>query len=200
MINTRDHILNVSFNLFLQKSFKEVTLKEIVEKTGMSKGAFYHYFESKEQLYLEIINNAISSVVEVYKKLKRESLYQFYHDYLTTINNISQLFPQNNNDNKEGLELNIYYLFFDGIKLFPHFQEKLHESMQAELNAWIEIVHIARDTGEIKSVMSDNQIARMFVYSADGVSMHNIITKKSREYVGNQLLELWEAFYQELKN
>jgi TetR/AcrR family transcriptional regulator, transcriptional repressor for nem operon len=200
MINTRDHILNVSFNLFLQKSFKEVTLKEIVEKTGMSKGAFYHYFESKEQLFLEIINNAISSVVEVYKTLKKESLYQFYHDYLNTISNISKLFPNNNSDNKEGLELNIFFLFFDAIKLFPHFHEKLHESMQAELNAWNEVVHIARSTGEIKSSMSDEQITKMFVYSADGVSMHNIITQKSREYVWNKLLELWDAFYQELKS
>jgi len=45
MNDTREHILKVAFNLFLLKSYKEVTMAELVEKTGMSKGAFYHYFK-----------------------------------------------------------------------------------------------------------------------------------------------------------
>ena len=56
-MNTKEHILNVSFDLFLQKSFNEVTLKNISENTGMSKGAIYYYFETKEQIFLEIVNN-----------------------------------------------------------------------------------------------------------------------------------------------
>jgi TetR/AcrR family transcriptional regulator, transcriptional repressor for nem operon len=198
MINTREHILNVSFNLFLQKSFKEVTLKEIVEKTGMSKGAFYHYFNSKEQLFLEIIHNAISSLIDIYEKLDRESLYQFYHDYIRIIKNTSEIFPQNNG-NKTGTDLNIYFLFFDGIKLFPNFQEKLNNSMQAELDAWKEIIQIARNKGEIKSSLSDEQIAKLFIFSADGVGMQNMITKNKSEDLKDDLLELWDALYNELK-
>jgi TetR/AcrR family transcriptional regulator, transcriptional repressor for nem operon len=198
MINTREHILNVSFNLFLQKSFKEVTLKEIVENTGMSKGAFYHYFSSKEQLFLEIIQNAISSVIEIYKRLDKESLYQFYHDYLRTIKNLNQIFPNDNGD-KTGTDLNIYFLFFDGIKLFPDFKEKLQISMHAELDAWKEIVQIARKKGEIKSSLTDEQIAKLFIFSADGVGMQNTITKNSSEEVKDSLLELWDALYNELK-
>ncbi|MGD8401904.1 MAG: TetR/AcrR family transcriptional regulator, partial [Bacillota bacterium] len=60
--DSKKHIIDVSFGLFLQKSFKEVTMQEIVAKTGMSKGAFYHYFESKEQLFLEVINHFTSSI------------------------------------------------------------------------------------------------------------------------------------------
>ncbi len=44
-MNTREHILKVSLYLFLQKGFKEVTMREIVEKSEMSKGAIYHYFK-----------------------------------------------------------------------------------------------------------------------------------------------------------
>ena len=65
MVNTtKEHILNVCTHLFLQKGFKEVTMKEIVEKTGMSKGAIYHYFNSKEQLFLEVINITITSAFD----------------------------------------------------------------------------------------------------------------------------------------
>ena len=54
MNESKEHIITVASKLFLQKNFKEVTMKEIVDKTGLSKGAFYHYFESKEQLFLEV--------------------------------------------------------------------------------------------------------------------------------------------------
>jgi len=55
MNEAKEHILRTSLLLFLQKSYKEVTMREIVEKTALSKGAFYHYFSSKEQLFKEIV-------------------------------------------------------------------------------------------------------------------------------------------------
>jgi TetR/AcrR family transcriptional repressor of nem operon len=80
-MTTKDYILGVSLKLFLQKNFKEVTMKEIVNKTGLSKGAFYHYFESKEKLFYEVINNFFASVLNVdFNEYSKESLYQFYKD------------------------------------------------------------------------------------------------------------------------
>jgi AcrR family transcriptional regulator len=54
MSDSRTHILETAANLFMQKSYKEVTMKEIVDKTGLSKGAFYLHFRSKEQLFMEV--------------------------------------------------------------------------------------------------------------------------------------------------
>ncbi len=53
MNQTKEFILKTAFSLFLQKNYKAVTLKEIVDKTGLSKGAFYHYYTSKEKLFLK---------------------------------------------------------------------------------------------------------------------------------------------------
>lgn len=199
MVNTREHILNVSLQLFLQKSYKEVTLKEIVEKTGMSKGAFYHYFESKEQVFLECTDFAISSSMENYKKINKNSLYDFYHDYFKQ-NNLEAFFPGSENTDYTSYELNIYTLLFEGVKLFPSFQEKLVEAMQIELNAWKEIVQLARQKGEINSVMSDDQIARMFIYSSDGVGIQSILFKGSIDHTKSSIIQLWDSFYEELKN
>ncbi|MDR3129397.1 MAG: TetR/AcrR family transcriptional regulator [Tannerellaceae bacterium] len=51
MKEVKEHILKTALTLFLQKSFKEVIMNDIVEKTGMSKGAFYHYYSSKEKVF-----------------------------------------------------------------------------------------------------------------------------------------------------
>ena len=73
-------------------------MKEIVEKTGMSKGAFYHYFVSKEQLFKEIIDKVFSSLFVDYSKLNKDSLYQFYHEYITYLNTTRSLFQPNRRD------------------------------------------------------------------------------------------------------
>jgi TetR/AcrR family transcriptional regulator, transcriptional repressor for nem operon len=89
MNETKLHILSIAFNLFLQKSFKEVTMQEIVEKTGMSKGAFYHYFKSKEQLFIEVVETFyIATPTTPIKPLNIESLFGFYHDYIEHVINV----------------------------------------------------------------------------------------------------------------
>ncbi|MDR0424755.1 MAG: TetR/AcrR family transcriptional regulator, partial [Clostridiales Family XIII bacterium] len=55
MKETKEHILSIAQNLFLKKGYKNVTMKELVEKSGFTKGAFYHYFESKESLFREVV-------------------------------------------------------------------------------------------------------------------------------------------------
>lgn len=56
MTNTKEHILTISLRHFLEKGYSEVSMSELVSASGLSKGAFYHYFKSKESLYKETIN------------------------------------------------------------------------------------------------------------------------------------------------
>ena len=46
-----------SFQLFLQHGFDGTGLSQILKETGLSKGAFYHYFASKDALYREVVES-----------------------------------------------------------------------------------------------------------------------------------------------
>ena len=48
--NNRVKILNAAWQLFSEKGYEETTVDEIIELTNTSKGTFYHYFNSKEDL------------------------------------------------------------------------------------------------------------------------------------------------------
>lgn len=197
MKDTKEHILKVSFGLFLQKSFKEVTMKEIVEKTGMSKGAFYHYFNSKEQIYLEIINSAFSSVLYVdYNQFSSNSLHEFYHDYISYLNRIYDSLSKV--EDNSSFDLNYYSLIFDAIRLFPDFKEKMVESTRVDLEAWVKIIRTAKEQGEVKSSMSDDQLANVFIYTNSGISMENLMTGRSED-ITKSLLKLWDSFYAQIK-
>lgn len=200
MNDSRELILNTSLKLFLQKSFKEVTMKEIVAETGMSKGAFYHYFSSKEQVFEEVIRFFYGKVMAVdFSSFPKDSLRDFYHSYLYHMD--KQMREEkfiNTKNGKSGFNMNYYLLIFDAISMFPDFRSEHLERQKEELRAWTDIVKTAKKKQEIKSSLSDSVIARLFIYSGDGIGI-NYIVSDSVERIKKELQALWDALYQTLK-
>lgn len=199
-MDTKDHILGVAIKLFLQKNFKEVTMKEIVEKTGLSKGAFYHYFESKEKLFQEILNLFYLTVMNIdYDKYSKDSLYQFYNDCSRDKDASAIRFPQDEDDDGENyFNMNFFFLIFDGLKLFPEFRGKLQDFQKKELKAWTAMIKQARAKGEIKSTLSDEHIAMIFIHTSDGVAM-NLILGGHTKNLKDEIKLIWDKFYETLK-
>lgn len=56
MSEVKDRILTVGIDLFSKKGYHNVGLKEILKKAQVPKGSFYHYFESKEDFGVQVIN------------------------------------------------------------------------------------------------------------------------------------------------
>lgn len=55
-LDTRTNILKVALLLFLEKGYKNVSYQDLVKKSGLSKGAIYHYFASKEELLVAVFD------------------------------------------------------------------------------------------------------------------------------------------------
>ncbi len=53
---TRERILKTSFNLFLSHGYDGTSLSRIVGASNVSKGAFYHHFASKADIYGEVVH------------------------------------------------------------------------------------------------------------------------------------------------
>ena len=47
---TVEKILEVSLALFNEKGYEKTTIQDIVNALGMSKGAIYHHFKSKDEI------------------------------------------------------------------------------------------------------------------------------------------------------
>jgi len=200
MSDTKAHILMVSLKLFLQKNFKEVTMKEIVKETGLSKGAFYHYFESKEQLFYEIIDYFFSAILEYdFKQLPADSLYHFYHANAEQLNNLRfQFLVKDKGQGEDFINLNFFALLFDAFKMFPEFRLKMEAYHEKEMNAWIDVIHQSRTSGEISSPLTDKQIAQIFLFSSDGLTM-NLTMERNTSDLDVRLASLWDNFYRTLK-
>ncbi|MBR5488572.1 MAG: TetR/AcrR family transcriptional regulator, partial [Firmicutes bacterium] len=48
--NTKGRIVSAAWQLFYRQGYDDITIEEIVEASGTSKGSFYHYFDGKDAL------------------------------------------------------------------------------------------------------------------------------------------------------
>ena len=48
--NTKGKIITAAWDLFYEQGYDDTTVEEIIDKSGTSKGSFYHYFEGKDAL------------------------------------------------------------------------------------------------------------------------------------------------------
>ena len=54
-METKERIMSVAFELFCSKGYDKVSMNEIVERSGVSKGGIFHHFESKYVLGRETL-------------------------------------------------------------------------------------------------------------------------------------------------
>ncbi len=54
-VQKKKYILETAREVFMEKGFKKVTMKDIVEACNISRGGLYLYFESTSQIFLEVL-------------------------------------------------------------------------------------------------------------------------------------------------
>jgi AcrR family transcriptional regulator len=64
----KDEIIKAASNLFSQKSYHDVTMDQIAGEVGVAKGTIYLYFESKENLYLGILEHTFETIESILEK------------------------------------------------------------------------------------------------------------------------------------
>ncbi|HIW81343.1 MAG TPA: TetR/AcrR family transcriptional regulator [Candidatus Acetatifactor stercoripullorum] len=54
-VQKKKYILETARRVFVEKGFKKVTMKDIVEACGISRGGLYLYFDSTSQIFMEVM-------------------------------------------------------------------------------------------------------------------------------------------------
>ena len=54
--NSKEQILEAAMKVFVKNGFSETRMDDIAENSGLSKGAIYHHYNSKKDLFLALID------------------------------------------------------------------------------------------------------------------------------------------------
>lgn len=65
MNDRKQHVIKMAHQLFIDKGFQATSIQDILEYSGISKGTFYNYFSSKNELLIALFKM-------IYKKMEHE--------------------------------------------------------------------------------------------------------------------------------
>ena len=63
-LSSRDKLLESATTLFLEKGYESTSVNDICKQAEVSKGSFYHYFETKQVVLLTLMENWSSNLMQ----------------------------------------------------------------------------------------------------------------------------------------
>jgi len=198
MNDSKEYILKMAFSLFITKGYKAVTLSDLENATKLTKGAFYHYFKSKEELFFEVIEKYYLNAYLTFEPTEKEqqTLEEFINCTIQFIKNKMLLLRDITNEETP----DPYYitLLFEAKKHFPALEEKIKDTFQSQINQWEKAIVHAKNNGEIKSNLESYLLAENF--NAIGMSIvKNLLTSESTNSTISKLHLQYEQLYKLIK-
>ncbi|BDZ31570.1 TetR/AcrR family transcriptional regulator [Lactiplantibacillus sp. WILCCON 0030] len=79
---TRKKLIENADRLLFEKGYQQMSIVDITKASGVAKGTFYNYFETKEALLLELSKLHLSKLTRQLPQLATVAPQQALHDYM----------------------------------------------------------------------------------------------------------------------
>lgn len=196
MKNTKERLILGAFKLFLFNNFEKVTIADIEKETGVSRGSIFYYVESKEDLFIKVVDKFIFEAQSLKQKMNT-------NDYKTFEEFIQKYVAGINRTMAEMLSLsivNIYKHYFNFIiqadKYYPNFKEKLNQLLVKENAIWKEIIVHSIETKELKKDIDVDYTIMQFRSVFLGLAFEQSFFYGLET---NQLMRYYQYIYKKIK-
>lgn len=102
-LTMKDLMMERSIQLFAQEGFKETSIQDIVNELNVTKGTFYYYFKSKQELLMDIHLQYIERLIENQEAILADKTTS-YPEKLDSI-----IFKLVHDIEKEGLRAKVFF-------------------------------------------------------------------------------------------
>jgi AcrR family transcriptional regulator len=190
--DTKDLILDAAFTLFLNNNYELVTFTELCRATKLTKGAVYHYFSSKEELFKAVIQKY---VLQRHKcdepgNLALDKLIEF---------KIGEIVRREENSivrqlaKYESAPLNYIQLLFMSYKYYPDFKKIGDSVMSDEIEVWKKSIQISIEQKLIRNDIDVEVTAFTFISIISNFALRLIHANTSYhlEIIKKQLNEMF---------
>lgn len=166
---TFQHILATTEEIILEKGCRHTTLKDIIERTGLSKGAIYHYVDSKDELFGLILQAKVLTVNEDFEESIAVAL-KSNNDY-SPFEMVSQNFSQRQDKSDVTNLIFVYLLSQDNEKV----TRILNNVYQYGKETGIQWLKSGQERGMIPTSIDIEKMAELFIVFSYGLRMKQIL-------------------------
>jgi len=194
MTNTKELIIDAAFKLFLIHGYNGVSISLLSNAIDMTKGALYHYFRSKEELFTLVVDKYFY-IPTFNINIESESLYEFIHQGNVFAEGVQNFYFK---DIEAFSPLDYLSFFSDAFRHYPGFAKKKKKLINVEVEKTIFILQKAIETGEIREDIDVPLVASSF-FSINMGLISNLVRENSIEESINVIRKQNLEFYKLLK-
>ena len=147
-----ENVLRCARREFLEKGFKDASLRAVVKEAGFTQGAFYGYYDSKEALFDALVSPAADGLLNQFKQAQQAHY---------------ELIPEDKAEQSRDLStsylnyfINYIYDHFDVFKLViccsegTRYANYVHELVELEVNQTEDYYRQLRQLGKLEGTVS----------------------------------------------
>lgn len=157
-----------AYQLFAEKGYKDVTMKDICDKTGLSRGGLYRHYTSTEQIFLEIISMLMGKQQnEFHDKIQQGT------PAAEILDDVLSRYESEMLDQSSSLSIAIYE-FFSNPKISKSNNSITQQYLYSK-KMWIDLIQYGIQRKEFKEAVIPEAIFDLIIFSYQGVRMYGTL-------------------------
>jgi len=196
MIDPRSRIIDTAFRLFLENGYKSVSIKDIMNETGFSKGGLYHHFRGKEDIFFATLERYYFNLLNTGKfedtQLSFRDRIKVRYAYAASI------FSMVEKIGKEEIKFPIrtFFMFQLESEKHPEFIGRIRETVASYRGEIKMIVEKAIENREIKEGLSSEIVMQQIISMIEGTAIHHsTLEEKAESFLMNQYDTIFESYF-----
>lgn len=163
-VETRKQILNTAFTEVYKHGFQAVSVNDIINKTTVTKGAFFHHFPTKNDLGYAIVDEVLTGLT-VQKWI--EPLAAYKNPVQGILKNLKEKIDESSDD-QLGLGCPLNNLVQEMSTVDPTFREKLNDVLELWIQGVEKHLKRAQENGQLKASVDTRRLAEFIVATHEG--------------------------------
>lgn len=172
----REKILQSAEVLFARKGYHGTSMDDIVRESGLSKGAIYWYFESKQDIFLALSDRRLTSRMDEIK-----SCFSPADSAKKKLEKVAEnTFGQRTENSREVFRINLE-IWVEAPRI-KSLQRRLENRYEKAHRLLAEIINEGVNNGEFSKDIDSDALASILLAVIDGLSIHWATTGKDFDW------------------
>jgi len=182
-------ILERTFELLLLKGFDAVSISDIQQATGLSRGLLYHYYKNKEDLFIQVTEKYFIRIFDFeVERTANYTVFEFVDFICKRFKKIARIVSDIVRDASKNTNvsmLNYHFLFYQVMQRDAIFRAKYQATIEKEKIGWESALRNSVSKKEIK-LDTDIEVSAMQLFTlTDGIWFQSIFSTDGNSIVQN---------------
>src|SRR5690606_14775866 len=185
---TKQQIIDATFRLIADKGYDDMSIEDIMNEVGKTKGAFYSHFQSKEDLLYELMRTKLDRKFDEIAEKTLNKLKEEPCDVREILPQLLEMVYQGSTGS-DPVWSATYYQFFLMSRKNPFIREWLQEQYREWESFMATVVRRGQELGQIRSDIEARVIGNLLIAAFQGYELRLIVDPKADLFEERKLVE-----------